>query len=153
MKYYYHKLLIKYNNTINVIILIKNNEQLEKYLNDINDESILGIDTEFRRIDSYSPELCLIQIASKNHLECIDVLSINNLEPLFDKLYDGKTLWVIHSARQDIEALYYLSRSNSKSSLRYTNWCIIFKLPYTSLIPRHHRKTSKYFLRKKIYSL
>ena len=109
MKYYYHKLLIKYNNTINVIILIKNNEQLEKYLNDINDESILGIDTEFRRIDSYFPELCLVQIASKNHLECIDVLSINNLEPLFDKLYDGKTLWVIHSARQDIEALYYLS--------------------------------------------
>ena len=109
MKYYYHKLLIKYNNTINVIILIKNNEQLEKYLNDINEESILGIDTEFRRIDSYLPELCLVQIASKNHLECIDVLSINNLEPLFDKLYDGKTLWVIHSARQDIEALYYLS--------------------------------------------
>ena len=109
MKYYYHKLLIKYNNTINVVILIKNNEQLEKYLNDINEESILGIDTEFRRIDSYSPELCLVQIASKNHLECIDVLSINNLEPLFDKLYDGKTLWVIHSARQDIEALYYLS--------------------------------------------
>ena len=109
MKYYYHKLLIKYNNSINVIILIKNNEQLEKYLNDINEESILGIDTEFRRIDSYSPELCLIQIASINYLECIDVLSINNLEPLFDKLYDGKTLWVIHSARQDIEALYYLS--------------------------------------------
>ena len=109
MKYYYHKLLIKYNNIINVIILIKNNEQLEKYLNDINEESILGIDTEFRRIDSYSPELCLVQIASKSHLECIDVLSINNLEPLFNKLYDGKTLWVIHSARQDIEALYYLS--------------------------------------------
>ena len=109
MKYYYHKLLIKYNNTINVIILIKNDEQLEKYINNINEESILGIDTEFRRIDSYFPELCLIQIASRDYLECIDVLSINNLEPLFDKLYDGKTLWVIHSARQDIEALYYLS--------------------------------------------
>jgi ribonuclease D len=91
------------------MILIKNDEQLEKYLNDINEESILGIDTEFRRIDSYSPKLCLIQIATKSQLECIDVLSINNLEPLFDKLYDARTLWVIHSARQDIEALYYLS--------------------------------------------
>ena len=129
--------------------MIKNNEQLEKYLNDINEESILGIDTEFRRIDSYSPELCLIQIASKNHLECIDVLSINNLEPLFDKLYDGKTLWVIHSARQDIEALYYLSRSISKPSLRYTNWCIIFKLPYTSLIPGITEKLQNIFLEKK----
>jgi ribonuclease D len=109
MKYYYRKLLIKYNNTINITILIKNDEQLEKYLKDINGETVLGIDTEFRRIDSYSPELCLIQIASKDYLECIDVLSINNLAPLFDKLYDGKTLWVIHSARQDIEAMYYLS--------------------------------------------
>ncbi|MDC0964005.1 ribonuclease D [Candidatus Pseudothioglobus singularis] len=89
--------------------MIKNDEQLENYLKNINNDAILGIDTEFRRIDSYSPKLCLIQIASKNYLECIDVLSINNLEPLFDKLYDGKTLWVIHSARQDIEALYYLS--------------------------------------------
>ena len=109
MKYYYHKLLIKYNNTINTIILIINDKQLEKYLKDINGDNVLGIDTEFRRIDSYSPELCLIQIASKDYLECIDVLSINNLAPLFDKLYDGKTLWVIHSARQDIEAMYYLS--------------------------------------------
>jgi len=74
MKYYYHKLLIKYNNTINKNILIKNDEQLEKYLNDINEEYTLGIDTEFRRIDSYSPELCLIQIATKNQLECIDMI-------------------------------------------------------------------------------
>ena len=80
MKYYYYKLLIKYNILINANILIKNDEQLEKYLKNINNDAILGIDTEFRRIDSYSPELCLIQIASKNHLECIDVLSLNNLE-------------------------------------------------------------------------
>ena len=109
MNYYYYKLLIKYNNLNNVIVLINNDKQLEKYLKDIKNDNILGIDTEFRRIDSYSPELCLIQIASKNHLECIDVLTINDLRPLFDKLYDGKTLWVIHSARQDIEALYCLS--------------------------------------------
>jgi ribonuclease D len=109
MKYYNYKLLIKYNILINKIILIKNDEQLEKYIKNINDDKILGIDTEFRRIDSYSPELCLIQIASKHNLECLDILSINNLEPLFDRLYDGTTLWVIHSARQDIEALYYLS--------------------------------------------
>jgi ribonuclease D len=101
--------LIKYNILISRVILIKNNEQLEKYLKNINNDTVLGIDTEFRRIDSYSPELCLIQIATMSQLECIDILSINNLEPLFDKLYDGKTLWVIHSARQDIEALYYMS--------------------------------------------
>ena len=89
--------------------MIKTNTQLNHYLDDIKDENLFAIDTEFRRIDSYYPELCLIQIATKNKLECFDVLSLDNLEPLFNKLYDKKTKWIVHSARQDIEALYYLS--------------------------------------------
>jgi len=90
--------------------LITSESQLNKYLQSIQNDSLLAIDTEFRRIDSYFPELCLIQIAAGNYLECIDVLAIKNLEPLFEKLYSRKTIWVIHSARQDIEALYYLSQ-------------------------------------------
>ncbi len=90
--------------------MIESESQLNKYLQSIQNDSLLAIDTEFRRIDSYFPELCLIQIAAGNYLECIDVLAIKNLEPLFEKLYDSETIWVIHSARQDIEALYYLSQ-------------------------------------------
>jgi len=90
--------------------LIESESQLNKYLQSIQNDSLLAIDTEFKRIDSYFPELCLIQIAAGNYLECIDVLAIKNLEPLFEKLYDSETIWVIHSARQDIEALYYLSQ-------------------------------------------
>ena len=90
--------------------MIESESQLNKYLQSIQNDSLLAIDTEFRRIDSYFPELCLIQIAAGNCLECIDVLAIKNLEPLFEKLYDSETIWVIHSARQDIEALYYLSQ-------------------------------------------
>ncbi len=89
--------------------MIKNNIELNNYLEVIKDETILGIDTEFRRVDSYFPELCLIQIATEKQLECIDVLLIPNLEPLFEKLYDSQTKWIVHSARQDIEALYFLS--------------------------------------------
>ncbi|MDA9357624.1 ribonuclease D [Candidatus Thioglobus sp.] len=90
--------------------MISSETQLNKYLQSIHNDSLLAIDTEFRRIDSYFPELCLIQIAAGNYLECIDVLAIKNLEPLFEKLYDSKVIWVIHSARQDIEALYHLSQ-------------------------------------------
>ena len=90
--------------------MITSESQLNKYLKSIQHQSLLAIDTEFRRIDSYYPELCLIQIAAGSSLECIDVLAIKNLEPLFEKLYDSKTIWVIHSARQDIEALYCLSQ-------------------------------------------
>ena len=90
--------------------LIKTRPQLEQHLKTINRDYRLAIDTEFKRVNTYYPELCLVQIATTHSLECIDVLSINNLEPLFEKLYHSKTEWVVHSARQDIEALYHLSK-------------------------------------------
>ena len=90
--------------------MISTSLQLENYLKVIKDESKLAIDTEFKRIDTYYPELCLIQIATSNSIECIDVLAIKDLEPLFKKLYDKKTSWIVHSARQDIEALFFLSK-------------------------------------------
>ncbi len=89
--------------------MIKNDTELNNYLEVIKDANILAIDTEFRRVDSYFPELCLIQIATEGQIECVDVLLISNLEPLFEKLYDVQTKWIAHSARQDVEALYFLS--------------------------------------------
>jgi ribonuclease D len=107
--------LIKYNNPFGTIPLITSESQLNNYLQSIQHQSLLAIDTEFRRIDSYFPELCLIQIAAGSNLECIDVLAIKNLEPLFKKLYDRQTIWIVHSARQDIEALFYLSKRTPHS--------------------------------------
>jgi ribonuclease D len=107
--------LIKYNNPFGTIPLITSESQLNKYLQSIQNDSLLAIDTEFKRINSYYPELCLIQIAVGDRLECIDVLAIKNLEPLFEKLYDRQTIWIVHSARQDIEALFYLSKRTPHS--------------------------------------
>ena len=90
--------------------LIQTKLKLEHHLKTIKSDSRLAIDTEFKRVNTYYPELCLVQIATAHSAECIDVLSINDLEPLFEKLYHNKTEWVVHSARQDIEALYHLSK-------------------------------------------
>ena len=60
--------------------MITSNAQLSHFLNEIKDESLIALDTEFKRVDSYFPELCLIQIATKDKLDCIDVLAIDNLE-------------------------------------------------------------------------
>ena len=90
--------------------MIQTKAQLVRYLKTINNTCRLAIDTEFKRINTYYPELCLVQIATTNSAECIDVLSIKDLEPLFEKLYHINTEWIVHSARQDIEALYHLSK-------------------------------------------
>jgi len=90
--------------------LIQTRPKLEHYLKTINGDSRIAIDTEFKRVNTYYPKLCLVQIATSHSAECIDALSINDLEPLFNKLYHNQTEWVVHSARQDIEALYHLSK-------------------------------------------
>ena len=89
--------------------MINTQQQLQNFLNAISGDSLLAIDTEFKRINTYYPELCLVQIATNNFVECIDILAIRDLKPLFEKLYNSNSKWVVHSARQDIEALYILS--------------------------------------------
>ena len=89
--------------------MIQTQAQLSDFLAKIKSDTHLAIDTEFRRIDTYYPLLCLVQIASENAIDCIDVLAIKDLTPLYDKLYHPDTLWIVHSARQDLEALHYLT--------------------------------------------
>ena len=56
--------------------MIQTKAQLVRYLKTINNTYRLAIDTEFKRISTYYPELCLVQIATTHSAECIDVLSI-----------------------------------------------------------------------------
>ena len=89
--------------------MINTQQQLQNFLNTISGDYLLAIDTEFKRINTYYPKLCLVQIATNNFVECIDILAIKDLKPLFEKLYNIDSKWVVHSARQDIEALFILS--------------------------------------------
>ena len=89
--------------------MIQTQTQLRDFLKAIQGETELAIDTEFKRVSTYYPVLCLVQIATKSATDCIDVLALDDLEPLFDKLYQNDCVWIVHSARQDIEAMHCLS--------------------------------------------
>ena len=66
----------------------------------------IALDTEFMRVDTYRARLCLVQLASAEIVACIDVLAIEDLAPLFERLHDPATLKVLHAARQDLEVLH-----------------------------------------------
>ena len=89
--------------------MIQTQAQLRDFPQTIQGETELAIDTEFKRVSTYYPVLCLVQIATKSATDCIDVLALDDLEPLFDKLYQNDCVWIVHSARQDIEAMHCLS--------------------------------------------
>ncbi len=90
--------------------MIQTQDQLNDFMSAIQSETELAIDTEFKRVNTYYPVLCLVQIATNSATDCIDVLALSDLEPLFEKLYQDGSIWIVHSARQDIEAMYCLSK-------------------------------------------
>ena len=66
----------------------------------------IGVDTEFLRERTFYPRLCLLQLAAGSEVWCVDTLRVGGLEPLVPALTAAALRKVIHSARQDLEALY-----------------------------------------------
>jgi ribonuclease D len=66
----------------------------------------IALDTEFMRESSYYPQLCYVQLAIPDRVYLIDPLALEDLDPLFAILTDAGIEKVIHSARQDLEAIY-----------------------------------------------
>ncbi len=94
---------------------IDNNSDLQSYCDSIKNSTCLFVDTEFIREKTYSPVLCLIQIASEDSLACIDPLTITDLNPLLDLIFDESIVKVFHAARQDLEIFYNLRNSTPKN--------------------------------------
>lgn len=73
--------------------------------------SWLAVDTEFERVSTYYPELCLVQISNGTDTVIIDPIAIENLEPLFKLLYEESITKVLHSAHQDLEIFFHVKGS------------------------------------------
>lgn len=69
----------------------------------------LTIDTEFLRIDTYRPKLCLIQIGDGRDAWVIDTVAIIDLSALFARLNEAGTVKVFHAASQDLEIFAQLT--------------------------------------------
>lgn len=89
-------------------LYITTNEELSHLCVLLNQEEIICLDTEFMRIDTYFPRLCLIQIATPSDIAIVDPLAEGlDLEPLWQILEDPSKCKVLHSCRQDLEIFYY----------------------------------------------
>jgi ribonuclease D len=88
--------------------LIDSDDSLLEICKRFSGSTWLAIDTEFEREKTFYPELCLIQVANSSEVAVIDPLSLGNLQPLFDLLYDVSITKVFHAARQDLEIFFNL---------------------------------------------
>jgi len=100
--------MIKKNKAIE---FIDSQKALNKFVTKLGNETSIAIDTEFERIRSYFPKLCLIQIASRNSLACIDCLANLDLSPFWSVLYREDIEKILHSGLQDLEIFYLENQS------------------------------------------
>lgn len=62
----------------------------------------IGFDTEFVSEDTFRPELCLVQVATKDHLAVIDPYKSGSLSAFWRVLADGKHTTIVHAAREEV---------------------------------------------------
>jgi len=87
--------------------LIETNAQMEALLKQLEDETLIAVDTEFFRETSYYPQLALVQIATDSIVACIDPLTFDAKPALRKLLLNQDITKIFHSCSQDLEVLYY----------------------------------------------
>ncbi len=87
---------------------LDNTTALQSFCSAIAHHTVISLDTEFLREKTYYSKLCLIQLAAGNEIAIIDPLRIDDLQPLYDLLYNPNIVKVLHAARQDLEIFHHL---------------------------------------------
>lgn len=88
-------------------ILIESSDTMDELLQQLSNEKIIAVDTEFFRETSYYPKLALVQIATDSIVACIDPLAFDAKKSLQKILLDENIIKIIHSCSQDLEVLFY----------------------------------------------
>ena len=66
-------------------------------------DSVVGIDSEFKRTNTFYPIPALYQVASGKDVFLLDPLSIKDWSALVDFLEDEEKLKVFHACQEDLE--------------------------------------------------
>lgn len=90
--------------------MITTTEALIEFCENIRGADFLTIDTEFIRERTYFPQLCLLQVASDDHVAAIDPLAEGiDLAPFLELMKNPNQLKVFHAGGQDLEIFYRLT--------------------------------------------
>lgn len=89
-----------------IFSFINDQESLIKLCAQFQNSTWLAVDTEFERVSTYYPELCLVQISDGVDTVIVDPIAIDNIEPLIELLYQESITKVLHSAHQDLEIFF-----------------------------------------------
>lgn len=84
-------------------IYIDSNTELNRYCEQWHNATLLALDTEFIRTDTFYPVGALIQVSDGNGCMLIDPLSIDDFTPFTALLENPAITKVLHSCSEDLE--------------------------------------------------
>ncbi|MBS0186342.1 MAG: ribonuclease D [Proteobacteria bacterium] len=89
---------------------IRSSQELKLFCENLTNGSFITLDTEFKRENTFWPDLCLIQIANPRSVVLIDPLSYTlDLSPLTDVLQNPEIVKVFHAGYEDLEIFLRLT--------------------------------------------
>jgi ribonuclease D len=91
-------------------IWIDRSAELDALAHTLEQQTSIGVDTEFLRERTFFPKLCLLQLSAAGQIWCVDTLRVGSLDALMPALTAPGSRKLIHAARQDLEAVYLTSK-------------------------------------------
>ncbi len=87
---------------------IQSLRNLNSFMPQLHAQEKFAFDTEFRRVETYYPISCLLQISFSGDVYIIDLMSAELVEgEVFKRIFENnKAYKICHSGRQDLEILY-----------------------------------------------
>lgn len=82
--------------------VINTTDQLPELIQQIAATDLIGMDTEFVAEDCYRPDLCLLQISTRDHVFIIDPKGIDDLASVWELIVDPRRTVVVHAGREEI---------------------------------------------------
>ena len=78
-------------------------DELATLIDDLRRDGTFAYDSEFIGELTYHPQLCLVQVASRNRVALVDPMAQLDLTPFWELLADPAVEKIVHAGEQDIE--------------------------------------------------
>ncbi len=86
--------------------VVNREDQLPEFIRTIADSKLVGFDTEFVAEDCYRPDLCLLQVSTRDQVFIVDPRAGLDLSELWRLLAEPQRTVVVHAGREEILFVY-----------------------------------------------
>lgn len=92
--------------------LVDHDDQLPELIETIGKADLVGMDTEFVAEDCYLPDLCLLQVSTRETVFIVDPKQLSDVTPVWELLVSPDRQVIVHAGREEILFAY---RATGKS--------------------------------------